>query len=1836
MARPFQFSTTNPTRFWNIEAHLNTEKMSLKSSNLVHTPLTLPRNTAIYSTRAIGIDDYRLWRRRKLKKSNRKLVVTVRSQLVNSSPFDNFFQNLVSHFPSSVNSLDLIAPALGFASGLALYFSRPNLNRNSVSNSRLSDIGDWILFSSPTPFNRFVMLRCPSISFEGSEVEDVNEKLVKEDMHFVRLNTGRIQLTDSDLSGEEDEGNMVIYQRKCVSTDDGGVISLDWPANLDLSEEHGLDTTLLLIPGTAEGSMDKNVQSFVSECLKRGCFPVVMNPRGCSGSPLTTARLFTAADSDDISTAIQFIDKARRWTTLMGVGWGYGANMLTKYLAEAGEKTPFTAATCIDNPFDLEEVTRSSPYHLAVDQKLTGGLIDILRSNKELFQGRTNQFDVENALLATSVRDFEKAISMVSYGFNAIEDFYAKSSTQGVVGNVKIPLLFIQNDDGTVPVFSIPRSSIAENPYTSLLLCSCPQSSIITSGRSSVSWCQNLTIEWLTAVELGLLKGRHPLLKDVDVNINPSKGLAVTEGGEPNKGGQVEILLNLPRIENVNGHSLNLLKYTLGESDIEAGLHSRYGGDSQRNSEDEHDRVQEGKNEFLHQTTSIVAEVVKENGVDPVDNERGEVLQTAEVVMNMLNATNPHTLTEEEKKKVLTALGQGETLIKALQDAVPEDVREKLTTTVSGILQNQRSNLKFEGLESIGQIPKVVSGLKVKMQGKVGEITSAEVGAEDSHSSVQKKSVDDMADDSDENQPSIDNPLGALISEPQATDNFQNSINTDQLQSTSNHGTDISGSGEKETNELESNYENTDFSREKDSQYTEHLGNLSEISSEPEISVGSGRSNSTEDQITDQFNVKQDGEKSHSDAKEDNTIQQNEEKNPSLSTDKNKMITNTNTNTEARLSPSASSTETQLMEKEGSENQKRDEKSIQPVHNENSSDTPTFSVSQALDALTGIDDSTQAAVNSVFNVIEGMITQLEEERDDGTDVENRNQFENQGTVSVSDSHQNLNDVELRQKGHNQNEMSLQSDKLGDVPLYNQMKSNNDSRASCVEEKPIHNPNLFAGNSNHISRRNDLGLPVVKGNGKEEHLVGSKLSAKSSDKVRAVEKVPHDIPRCICTIPYGDPFYSDYLRKYLISKMKNATSLDLDTTAALFLDYFPEEGQWKLLEQTGHSKDYVSDIKTPEGIYRKVHKEFTDEIIEPSYVILDSEKQQEPVGEYERVNTIYEKAEIGDATSEELMLRVKKVVFDSLMIEVGRRLSAADIKEMEPNLTSDLEHVSHAAFLALSHGKCRIPLIEGEARTSVVVNTLLGEHIVRAISLAVQKTSYLRRVLPVGVIVGSSLAALRIFFDASPANSNCPSEAVPDQFDNSGEIKSVQAVERETIGMSSDNFDQKYVLNKPINRSGEIAESNDVNSGSVMVGAVTAALGVSALLVHQQDYEGSEISGTSSKFLKKKENHQEPGTIEQEMSEKSENNIVTSLAEKAMTVAGPVVPTKEDGEVDQERLVAMLAEWGQKGGMLKLVGKVALLWGGIRGAMSLTDKLISFLRLAERPLLQRILGFVCMVIVLWTPVIVPLLPTIVQSWATHSSAKFAELACVIGLYASIMILITLWGKRIRGYQNPLEQYGLDLTSSPKIQNFLMGLVGGVVLVLSIHSINALIGCVHLSWPLTNSSATNALATLKGYGQMLMLFGQGLVTATGVALVEELLFRSWLPDEIATDLGYHRGIIISGLAFSLSQRMPWAIPGLWLLSLCLAGSRQRCEGSLSLPIGLRAGIMATSFILKKGGFLTYQPNFPLWLTGTHSFQPFSGIVGLAISLLLAIVLYPSQQPLLGKKIQKTVGE
>ncbi|KAL5850755.1 hypothetical protein ACOSQ4_008768 [Xanthoceras sorbifolium] len=1752
-------------------------------------------------------------KRRRLKK------LTVKSQL--SYSFENLFNNLLSQFPSA-NSIDLLAPALGLFSGLALYL-------NSNKPSRTLCVGNWVLFTSPTPFNCFVVLRCPSISFKDSDLlENVNEKLVKEDRHFVRLNSGRIQGNSSEGDGTESELETNLeYQRACVGTEDGGVISLDWPANLDLEEEHGLDTTLLLVPGTTEGSMEKKIRLFVCEALKHGFFPVVMNPRGCGRSPLTSARLFTAADSDDICTAIQFINKARPWTTLMGVGWGYGANMVTKYLAEVGERTPLTAATCIDNPFDLEEATRSFPHHIALDQKLANGLIDILQSNKELFQGRAKGFDVEKALLSKSVRDFEKAISMVSYGFEAIEDFYSKSSTRAVIGNLKVPVLFIQNDDGTVPSFSIPRSLIAENPFTSLLLCSCSPTTVIESVRAAELWCRHLSIEWLTAVELGLLKGRHPLLKDVDVTINPSEGLAPVEGIATYKG-------DLIKANALNGRSIDPVKDMIEDSNAAARILLR-----RRNLELENKGLQEVDNGALQKSSPVDAQLVNDEEAGPVDSEIGQVLQTAQVVTNMLDVTMPGILTEEEKMKVLTAVGQGETLMKALQDAVPEDVREKLTAAGSGILHAEGTNLNFDKLLGIDKIHNV-SEFKSKIQEKVRELSKDGSVHKDSRPADQVKRVDNLADGSDYNQPGTDKPPDRLEPELRPSENLEKSVDASQLESVSSHQGDISSTGKQDSAELGNSHENDVSSKEKAVSHSEVSEKGSETGAKPNFTSQPDKAESTE-AIVDEHKVDQDPGASQQDTKAENTNQKMGEKPLDSSSDQNNKTPAIVA--EDTVLPLGSSSEAQPMEREGNDNQKRENKNFQPALDQNKSTAPdssppSFSVSQALDALTGMDDSTQMAVNNVFGVIENMITQLEEGKDDENDVKGSSKVEDDKTNSVSKEQHDGNDHTFEKKIENGNELSVQSHTICDPPAYldNSTQSQHDSRTESSEEEPIQNPIIFDGNVNNDSQGNDIDKSFDSE--KKKELIGRKCLADYSDKLGYKNNFPLSVPVNM----YGDSPQNESLSRCLLSKMSNTKPLDVDSTTSLLLDYIPEEGQWKLLEQPGNVGDPIGDVTTYDDADREVQVHSfakvndADKVIEPPYVILDTDKHQEPVGEFEMKDNTNENVETGEDTSKEVMHFVKNVILESLKVEVDRRLSPSDRKKMESDLTRDLEEVANSVAFAVRHKGEHSWCLDGNYysidSTSEKIGTLHGENTIRAISSAVQGTSYLRRVLPVGVIVGTSLAALRKYFNVCTGHNNGQKEPlVFDQTKNSVGRKHDEAKIAETSRMP---IDKNTSLNGSTNREGIGAELKSLNNDSVMVGAVTAALGASALLVKQQhSYKGKEAAENSSN---EKGNHQkEFNKLEEAISDKNQSNIVTSLAEKAMSVAAPVVPTKEDGEVDEERLVAMLTDLGQKGGMLRLVGKIALLWGGIRGAISLTDKLMSFLRIAERPLFQRILGFIGMVLVLWSPVVIPLLPSLVQSWTTNKPSRFAELVCIVSLYAAVTILVMIWGRRIRGYKNPLEQYGLDMTSSSKVQNFLKGLVGGVMLVSLIQSVNVLLGFANFYWPSSLPSSENALTLLKGYGKMVVLACRGILTATAVVFVEELLFRSWLPQEIAVDLGYNRGIIISGLAFAIFQRSPQAIPGLWLLSLALAGARQRSEGNLFAPIGLHSGILASSFVLQTGGFLTYNPSFPVWVAGTHPFQPFTGVVGLAFSLLLAIILFP-KQPLVNPKKTRITRE
>lgn len=145
-------------------------------------------------------------------------------------------------------------------------------------------------------------------------------------------------------------------------------------------------------------------------------------------------------------------------------------------------------------------------------------------------------------------------------------------------------------------------------------------------------------MQWLTAVEVGLLKGRHPLLEDTDVTNNPSKHIKLMATKASHASSRSNNLLNLHELDAFDGNNSFSSKKMLKSSDDYAYSSSGKAKDT---------------NGTVTQTNLVDSEVGKEGDVDLVDSERGKVLQATEVVMNMLDGKMPEALSEEQKQKVM-------------------------------------------------------------------------------------------------------------------------------------------------------------------------------------------------------------------------------------------------------------------------------------------------------------------------------------------------------------------------------------------------------------------------------------------------------------------------------------------------------------------------------------------------------------------------------------------------------------------------------------------------------------------------------------------------------------------------------------------------------------------------------------------------------------------------------------------------------------------------------------------------------------------------------------------------------------------------------------------------------------------------------------------------------------------------------------------------------------------------------------------------------------------------------------------------------------------------------
>lgn len=262
-------------------------------------------------------------------------------------------------------------------------------------------------------------------------------------------------------------------------------------------------------------------------------------------------------------------------------------------------------------------------------------------------------------------------------------------------------------------------------------------------------------------------------------------------------------------------------------------------------------------------------------------------------------------------------------------------------------------------------------------------------------------------------------------------------------------------------------------------------------------------------------------------------------------------------------------------------------------------------------------------------------------------------------------------------------------------------------------------------------------------------------------------------------------------------------------------------------------------------------------------------------------------------------------------------------------------------------------------------------------------------------------------------------------------------------------------------------------------------------------------------------------------------------------------------------------------------------------------ILNFHRIGDRPLPIRLGIFIGLLLLIWLPLAIPI-------YWLGDDPNWVGIVTLTLLYGEFIALLKMWGGRVYNDPQMLRSCGLELSRSTG-RNLAIGLAIGGGGVLALFAIATVLGGV--IWrPLPPPFPR--------------IFIEGFWVALGVGFAEELFFRGWLLEELKRDYSQFTALWANSLLFAILHfikppeeilRTGLQFPGLVLLGMTLVWAKDATRspdnpaGSLSIAIGLHAGLVWSYYVVNVGELVTYTGTLPEWITGIDR-NPLAGLLGL----------------------------
>ncbi|NEO27467.1 MAG: CPBP family intramembrane metalloprotease, partial [Kamptonema sp. SIO4C4] len=249
-------------------------------------------------------------------------------------------------------------------------------------------------------------------------------------------------------------------------------------------------------------------------------------------------------------------------------------------------------------------------------------------------------------------------------------------------------------------------------------------------------------------------------------------------------------------------------------------------------------------------------------------------------------------------------------------------------------------------------------------------------------------------------------------------------------------------------------------------------------------------------------------------------------------------------------------------------------------------------------------------------------------------------------------------------------------------------------------------------------------------------------------------------------------------------------------------------------------------------------------------------------------------------------------------------------------------------------------------------------------------------------------------------------------------------------------------------------------------------------------------------------------------------------------------------------------------------------------------------MAQFPVPLRLGIFVGILLVVWLPLAGPL-------YIVLEDDNLTAILTLAILYLEFLTLAYVWGKKVHQSPHPFQSYGWQWQRKMALEG-INGLAVGFCQIVLLFVLMAVLG-----W-----------ATVTPPPSLFPIIAQGLLSALGIGLAEELLFRGWFLTELEQDYSPPVALWSNALVFAILHfikplseiiRTFPQFPGLVLLGLILVWAKRRHQKRLGFSIGLHTGLVWGYYIISVGNFVQYTQQVPPWVTGIDM-NPLAGVMGL----------------------------